>query len=308
MQLYELRILRELGERGSVAAVAQALLVTPSAVSQQLSTLQRGFRTPLTTRRGRRLELTQAGWALATAGTKVAAAMADAASSVDDFLADPSEPVSVSAFHSAGLAWFAPLLEAAQGLPTLNLSDEDVPRSDFAALTLKHDIVIAHRLPHDPPWPQGRVVSTALVSEPLDVAVAMNHPLASRQSISTLDLASERWISVHEGFPLSQLLAPIAVRHGQPLDIAHRVNEFFVAATIIRTGQAIGLMPRFTMSSASLDGITLLPLSDLPLARQIDALSRPEALHRASVRKVLNLLSSIAGDSAATERPSPHSR
>ncbi len=294
MQLYELRVLRELGERGSVAAVAEALMVTPSAISQQLTSLQRGFRTPLTVRRGRRLELTEAGRALATAGTKVATAMADAASAVDNFLADPSEPVSVSAFHSAGLAWFAPLLEATCGTPSLRLSDEDVPRADFPALTLNHDIVIAHRLPHDDPWPPGRVVPTHLVSEPLDVAVARNHPLASRQSISTLDLASERWICVHDGFPLSQLLAPIAVRHGQPLDIAHRVNEFFVAATIIRTGQAVGLMPRHTMSAASLDGIVLLPLHDLPLAREIDALSRPEALHRVAVRRVLSTLVELA--------------
>ena len=52
----QLRILRELGELGSVAAVAEALLVTPSAVSQQLRLLQRGLTVPLTARSGRRLK------------------------------------------------------------------------------------------------------------------------------------------------------------------------------------------------------------------------------------------------------------
>ncbi|MDR4532033.1 LysR family transcriptional regulator [Glutamicibacter sp. PS] len=293
MQLYELRILRELGERGSVAAVAEALYVTPSAVSQQLAALQRGFNTPLTRRRGRHLELTEAGWALAAAGTKVASAMADAESAVDAFLDDSLAPVSLSAFHSAGLAWFAPLMDASTGRAQLKLSDEDVPRADFPALTLEHDIVIAHRLPHDDPWPQGRVVVTELLTEPLDVAVSAHHPLASSGSISARDLTNERWISVHEGFPLAELLAPIAVHHGQPLDIAHRVNEFFVAATIVRTGQAIGLMPRYTMRADSLDGVVLLPLRDLPLARQIDALSRPEALHRRAVREVLAILTEL---------------
>ena len=40
MDFKRLRILRELGDRGSVGATAEALGVTPSAVSQQLKTLQ----------------------------------------------------------------------------------------------------------------------------------------------------------------------------------------------------------------------------------------------------------------------------
>ncbi|MFT3877501.1 MAG: LysR family transcriptional regulator [Propioniciclava sp.] len=294
MQLHELRVLRELGERGSVSAVADALYVTPSAVSQHLAALQRRFRTPLTVKRGRRLELTDAGRALAAAGTRVAVAMADAASAVDDFLDDPDAEVSVTAFHSAGLSWFAPLLMALADGPRLRLSDEDVSFAEFPALALSHDLVIAHRLPHGDPWPNDRLVVTPLLTEPLDVAVARTHPLAGRDSVRIADLAGERWIAVHDGFPLADLLAPIAVRHGRPLDIAHRVNEFFVAATIVRTGQAIGLMPRYTRGHAGLDGVVLLPVADLPLARQIDALARPEALHRRAVRGVLDSLVALA--------------
>ena len=47
MELHQLQILRELGALGSVTAVAEALRVTPSAVSQQLAALQRGVRTPV---------------------------------------------------------------------------------------------------------------------------------------------------------------------------------------------------------------------------------------------------------------------
>ncbi|MGB3374361.1 MAG: LysR family transcriptional regulator, partial [Microbacterium sp.] len=53
MELHQLQILRELGALGSVTAVADALRVTPSAISQQLAALQRGFRTPLTRKQGR---------------------------------------------------------------------------------------------------------------------------------------------------------------------------------------------------------------------------------------------------------------
>ena len=60
MDVRQLVILRELGDRGSVTAVAEALLVTPSAVSQQLAALQRAVPVALTRRRGRTLVLTEA--------------------------------------------------------------------------------------------------------------------------------------------------------------------------------------------------------------------------------------------------------
>ncbi|OZB81652.1 MAG: LysR family transcriptional regulator, partial [Microbacterium sp. 14-71-5] len=76
MQLQQLQILRELGALGSVTAVAEALRVTPSAVSQQLAALQRGVRAPLTRKQGRTLVLTPAGEALAEAGAAALDAMA----------------------------------------------------------------------------------------------------------------------------------------------------------------------------------------------------------------------------------------
>jgi DNA-binding transcriptional ArsR family regulator len=43
LDLRRLRLLRELAHRGTIAAVAEALSFSPSAVSQQLSTLERAI-------------------------------------------------------------------------------------------------------------------------------------------------------------------------------------------------------------------------------------------------------------------------
>lgn len=129
----QLKILRELGELGSVTAVAEALLVTPSAISQQLRLLQRAIPVPLTERQGRRLVLTDAGQALAGAAVEVETALARARHTVDEFLDLPDGEVSVAAFHSAGSTFFPPLLRglAGPGRPVLALADEDVAQDDF---------------------------------------------------------------------------------------------------------------------------------------------------------------------------------
>src|SRR6478736_4482443 len=100
MDPMRLRLLRELGDRGSVTAVAAALHISASAVSQQLAALQAGVPVPLTRKSGRRLVLTEAGEALAVAGSRVEEALAGAHAAVESFLRGPARTVSVSAFNS----------------------------------------------------------------------------------------------------------------------------------------------------------------------------------------------------------------
>ncbi|NYD79253.1 LysR family transcriptional regulator [Arthrobacter cupressi] len=109
MDVRQLQVLRELGELGSVKAVAEAMMVTPSAVSQQLTLLQRSAGVPLTRKDGRNLVLTDAGRVLADAGGAVIRAMADAHAAIGGYHDDPAGTVSVSAFHSAGQAIFGRL-------------------------------------------------------------------------------------------------------------------------------------------------------------------------------------------------------
>src|ERR671910_202137 len=58
LDLRRLRLLRELNERGTIAAVADALQFTPSAISQQLAILEREAGVPLLERAGRGVRLT----------------------------------------------------------------------------------------------------------------------------------------------------------------------------------------------------------------------------------------------------------
>ncbi|KZC96195.1 LysR family transcriptional regulator, partial [Clavibacter tessellarius] len=300
-----LRLLRELGDRGSVAAVAVAMHVSASAVSQQLAALQAGVPVPLTVKRGRRLALTEAGEALAAASTRVDEALAAARDAVGSFLAHDDRAVRVSAFHSAGLALFGPLLAELAGAEgsgaggsgagiRVSLADADVAQGDFAGLTADHDLVVAHRLPHDPPWPTARLVVVPLLVEPLDIALHAGHALASSAAITPEMLRDERWISTHAGFPLAGVLDHLGALIGQAPRIVHRVNEFSVAAQIVRAGDAIAVMPRTTGAPLAVDGMVLRPVVGARLVRHVDVLARPDALAQAPVRVVLAALRRVA--------------
>jgi len=301
MELGQLRALRELGDRGSIAAVAAALHVSASSVSQQISALQRRSPAPLTYRNGRRTALTDAGRALAAAAIDVEVALERAEQAVARFQDDHTGTVSVAAFHSAGLAIFGPLVTALNGSdqPDVALTDFDVAQEHFPSLTPDHDLVLAHRLVGSPPWPPSVRVEP-LLFEPLDVALRRDHPLATKTSLEPVDLAGERWVAVHEGFPLEQAIALIAGLGGTEVRIEHRINEFLVAAAVVSASDCLALMPRYTSDLRHHPDLVLRPLAHPGVGRHVDCLARPETLERATVQAVLAQIRSIT--TGLTER------
>lgn len=289
MELRQLEILRELGALGSVTAVAASLRVTPSAVSQQLSALQREFRAPLTRRRGRTLALTNAGLALTRAGADVIEAMAAATHAVEEFEQSPAGTVSLCGFHSAAQALFGPLiseLSAQDAAPHVSLSDEDVAQDTFPTLAAQYDLVLAHRLAHSDPWPTDGLRVIPLVQEPLDVALPVGHRLASNSRLTPQDVAGERWVTSRAGFSPDDLVRAIAAVTDRSIDVVHRVNDYGSVASVIAAGDAIGMVPRYTLGSSH-SGFVLRPLTGITATRRIDLLTRPENLHRRSVQTVI---------------------
>lgn len=282
-------MLRELGELGSVTAVAEAMRVTPSAISQQLRLLQRSIPVPLTERDGRRLVLTAAGQALADAAIGVETALARARHAVDAFVERPDGAVSVAAFHSGAAAFFPLLLRetGTPGSPQVSLHDEDVAQDEFPPLTRHYDLVVAHRLDHAPPWPRT-ATATALLREPLDIALPADHPLADRAELTPQDVAGLPWITVHDGFPLMATVEAVSAAAGRRVRIVHRINEIAVVAEVVAAGAGVALMPRWT--SRPHPSVVLRPLSGIHAHRHIDVLHRPERSARRAVRTVLTAL------------------
>ncbi|TNM37305.1 LysR family transcriptional regulator [Nocardioides albidus] len=289
MEVHQLTILRELGALGSVTAVAEALHVSPSAVSQHLAALQRQFGTPLTRREGRTLVLTDAGRVLARAGADVIDAMAAARGAVERFEDEPGGTVTLSSFHSAGQALFGPLLrELGTDGPDLRLTDEDVAQRDFPALTAQYDLVLAHRMEHSPPWPTDDLHVVTLAREPLDVALPAGHRLASRSRLRPRDVVGERWVTSRVGYSPDDVLTAVSALTRRSAEVVHRVNDYGAVAALVAAGSGIGLLPRYT-SSHPYD-VVLRPLHGLSTSRTIDVLARPETLRRRSVQRVVQAL------------------
>jgi DNA-binding transcriptional LysR family regulator len=307
MDVNQLALLRELAERGSVTEVAYALGKTPSAVSQQLRTLQRQMGTVLVERVGRGVRLTDAGQALAESSVRVAVAIAEAEATWSAFRGGASGTVSAAIFYSAAELLVPGLLTRMREHPgiALEISDRDVSQDDFAALTRDFDVVVAHRSDDVLPPDRARLTVVPLLREPLDVALPLDHPLATRSRVSPADVIGEDWIGVPVDYPLDRVLQAMSAQVGVSATVVHRTTHLPLTEKLVAAGHGVALLPRNTSLERSLGRYVLRPLADLRAGRRIEVLMRPDRAARRAVGIVLDELVAEARSSTAGQANSP---
>lgn len=289
LDLDQLALLRELADRGSVTAVADAVGRTPSAVSQQLKALQRYVGVPLVERAGRGVQLTDAGRALVVGAVTVATALAEAQAGWQAYRGEVSGTVRLASFHSASELLIPGLLHRLARFPGLQLDtfDEDVAQDAFAPLTADYDLVVAHRSDDVVAPERPQVRATLLLREPLDVGLPRDHPLAGRAFVTAEDLVGEAWIVPPPEYPIDRVLTAVAARSGLPVRVVRRSTHLPLIEKLIAAGHGIGLLPRHTSADRAAGRFALVPLKQIRAGRVIEALSRPDRAARLAVRTVL---------------------
>ncbi|KGN37174.1 LysR family transcriptional regulator [Knoellia subterranea] len=289
MDVRHLSLLRELSERGSVAAVAAATHRTGSAVSQQLRTAERELGIALVEPAGRGIRLTDAGRLLAAGALEVETALARVEARLDEFRGRPSGRVRIAGLTSATEFLVPPTLArlATEGIE-VELTDTDVSEADYAMLAADHDIVIGHSLLSAVPAGSESLVRTVLAREALDVALRADHPLAGREELGPRDVVDEPWVGVPPGYPFETVHQSIERVTGRPVRIVQHIRDNRVAEALVEGGAGLALLPRHTTRPR--EGVVLRPLRGVNARRWIVAMSRPDRAERAVVRRTVAAL------------------
>ncbi|QIV84595.1 LysR family transcriptional regulator [Mycolicibacterium frederiksbergense] len=293
MDALRLRMLRELADHGTVAAVADVLAMTPSAVSQQLKTLQREAGVALLEPAGRRVRLTDAGQVLVGHAERVLAALDRAQADMDSYRTTACGQVTVSFFPSGAAMLLAPLIinTRRQGVEVIG-RDVDVPAARAPQQLTDVDVVVVHRDERDTASWGPRFTSIELLREPLDVLLPPDHPLAGKARLELSELADQDWIGVEGGLMVDDVFKSIATITGVTPRITQRVNDFRVLEELVQAGIGIALLPRYVVLARDL---VRRPISDIKLARRIEAVTRTGAEARPAIALVLEELRAIGG-------------
>jgi molybdate transport repressor ModE-like protein len=285
-----LAVLREVARHGSFSRAAGALRLTPSAVSQQISALERAIGTPVVRRSTRGVELTGAGRVLAEASDAVAAELANAEEEIARLTAGRTEQITVATFTSGGQRLLPPaLLRFTAEHPAVELTVLENEPADSLPLVRAGaaDLALAYHFDGPPPVrPADRsgLVWTPLVDDPMWIVLPAGHPLAERESLTLAELAGERW--VHGCLTIVELLDHYAAMAGFAVRTACRGTDYVFAQSLVRAGVGIAMIPQVALT-ADLGGLATVPLAPPCPSRFIGTVTasrRPRPLAAALLR------------------------
>ena len=292
MDLRRLLLLRELADRRTVGATAEALGITPSAVSQQLKTFQEELGVVLLEKEGRGVRLTEAGAALSAAAADVAVAMARAEATAEGYRGGRQSTVSAVFFPSAAEMILPGLLDRAGAVEGLRIRArlEDPKAQGFVDLAADSDLVLGHSVNGPADFARPGLVVEPLLEEPLDVALPAHHPLAAKPSLGPSDVAGEPWIGVPAGFPFDTVLRQIELQAGRTVERAQLMPDLRVMEALVSGGHGLSLLPRFTARASLRPGLVLRPLAGVHARRSIVLIARAEVAARPTVRSVMDMV------------------
>jgi DNA-binding transcriptional LysR family regulator len=289
--LARLRVLHAVARHGSLAAAAQALHLTPSAVSQQMAKLEREACCVLAERQGRRLRLTDEGRALATHAHRILAAVEEASADLDERRGQVLGTVTIGAFPTAARGLLPSVLRrCATDHPDLRLRLREVePYQSMGLLTAGDlDLAVSQDWASLPVAVPERLDSADLGLDVADIALPAGHPLADRDSIAMAELATEPWITSTRGTICHDWLTNTFRRDGHEPLIAHQAAEFPTQLALVAAGLGVAVIPRLAADSVP-DGVQLVPVEPA-LSRRIFVVWREEAARRPAIRAVVEAL------------------
>lgn len=301
MDIHRLRILRELADRGTVAATARAMDMTPSAVSQQLKVLAREAGVELLEPDGRRLRLTDAGLALVVRAESVLGELDRARAEMDRYRSTPTGVVRLTLFPSAAELLLPGVLRRATDAGVqVTAADIDLPGTDLAAMLADADVVVAHRDEHAPALGGPRIASRVLMREPIDLVVPLDHPFAAAGRVDASQLADLDWISVRDGFPVDDVLRSLATLTGVQPRVVQRINDFHTIQAMVAAGLGVALVARHAVTHP---GVRSVEITGVRAARILEVATRPGAHRRPAIAAVLRALdeevAAVNGDGGA---------
>lgn len=297
LDVRRLQLLRVLSLHGTIAATARVCSLTPSAVSQQLSLLEREVGTPLFLRDGRRLVLTEAASVLVEHAEHVLASLERASASVAELTGTVRGVLRLSAFASAARTLVPDAIaRCRRDHPDLllRLSEHETTEALVALKAGGVDLALIYEYNLLPQVSDPGIELLPLAREPLLAAFAPDTE-ASSQPLPLRELRDEAWIAPHSDTSLRSALERACGLAGFAPRLDYTSDDYTVILALVQAGLGVSMIPRLALESVFPD-IRLRPIVEPELTRTVSAAIRAGSRRSPSISAVLDALHGVAAE------------
>jgi DNA-binding transcriptional LysR family regulator len=246
MQIDSLKVFCDLAETESFTKAAQINNVTQSAVSQQISALERAFKSLLIERSKKKFRLTREGQVLYDYSKQIIQTYESLHSRLQELKDIISGTIRVATIYSIGLHDLPPYIKRfMKSYPTVNIHVE-YRRANQVYEDVLSNVVDLGLVAY--PVRDSKLEIVPLRKEPLVLIAHPQHPFAKQKSIKLKSLAGQKVISFEPDIPTRKALDKILKEHD--VEVNH-VMEFDNVETVKRAVEidaGISIVPQGTVT------------------------------------------------------------
>lgn len=239
---------------GSFAEAANRLGYTASAVSQQISALERSTGLTLFERGARRIRPTRAAQVLGERCAQVLDELTALEQEARALAAGQRGLVRVGSFATAA-ATLVPwaLARFLQQQPEAEVSLEEGEPEELVRMLLDDTLDLALVYEYDlvPQRRHQQLTVSELVREGLFILLPPAHREEGAAVIEPRDLAEETWIASRENTAGAQSLARLCAANSFEPRVAFRTNDYDTVRELVQAGLGVALVPELAVTDAA---------------------------------------------------------
>lgn len=272
LQVDEIQALVAVVETGSFRAAAEALFISPPALSRRIERLEATLGARLLERTTRRVTLTAVGRQFLEPAQQALESLAAAVQNVNDTTALRRGMVTVASVPSAAQHLLpAALVEFARHHPEVRVKVVDEGAQEVLAQVVggQADFGLNFMGAQEP-----GLDFTALYRETYLLAMRPDHPLARRKSIAWGELRQEKLISVSRTSG-NRLLIDNALSGLSQRPVAfHEVSHVATLIHLVHAGLGVGAVPSLSLRAPEPLGVVGVPLVKPTIGRVLGLINR----------------------------------
>jgi LysR family transcriptional regulator, transcriptional activator of the cysJI operon len=289
MQIESLKVFCDLTETESFTKAAQINGVTQSAVSQQISSLERQFKSLLIERSKKKFRLTREGQVLYDYSKQIIATYESLHNRLQELKDIISGTIRVATIYSIGLHDLPPYIKRfLKSYPTVNVHVE-YRRANQVYEDVQGNVVDMGLVAY--PSKDSKLEIIALRKDPMILICHPQHPFAKLKGIKLKALAGQKFVGFEPDIPTRRALDKAFREHS--VDVQH-VMEFDNIETVKRAVEidaGIAVVPQTTVTQEVTDQtLTAIPIDDGDLFRPLAAIYKKNKVLSPAMKQLLALL------------------
>ncbi|MDE3133139.1 MAG: LysR family transcriptional regulator [Acidobacteriota bacterium] len=301
LNLARLNILREVVQRGSFSAAAEALDYTQSAVSQAVARLEAETGASLLVRDRRGVRATSAGSTLLQHADTILAQVQAAEDDLTAVLGLRGGRLRIASFPSAGATLIPQAVAAFRRLHAeVELSLGEGEPEEIAPRLRAGEFDLALLFEFAGVRSQFRgLATTPLIHDPMWVALPVDHQLARKHNLALVDLRAEDWVQTSAHSACARHVVSVCRGAGFEPRVSFESDDYDTVQGLVAAGVGVALIPRLALSHRQ-PGLVVRKLApENPVRRVLAATpKRPGIAPAAQV--MLEILSHRAREFVAT--------